>query len=69
MTVEAAKRGIQAEKEGSSRRLARWLAQSKVGEADAKRVLEAEAKLYEDAAAALDDARLELDQAALVQLA
>jgi len=68
-TVEEAKRGIQAEKEAASRRLLRWLAQSKVGEAEARRVLEAETKLYEEAAAALDGARLELDQAALIQLA
>jgi len=68
-TVEVAKRKIQAEKEAASRRLLRWLAQSKVGEAEARRVLDAETKLYEEAAAALDGARLELDQAALIQLA
>ena len=67
--VEAAKTGISAEQEAATRRLARWLAQSKVGEAEAKRVLQAEAKVHEDAAAALDGARLELDQVALVQLA
>jgi ATP-dependent helicase HepA len=67
--IEAAKGGIAAEKEAATRRLARWLAQSKVGKAEAERVLQAEAKIHEDAAAALDDARLELDQAALVQLA
>ena len=67
--VEAAKTGISAEQEAATRRLARWLAQSKVGEAEAKRVLQAEAKIHEDAAAALDGARLELDQVALVQLA
>jgi len=67
--VEAAKSGISAEQEAATRRLARWLAQSKVGEAEAKRVLQAETKIHEDAAAALDGARLELDQAALVQLA
>ncbi|HMC35605.1 MAG TPA: helicase-related protein [Myxococcales bacterium] len=67
--VEAAKSGIAAEQEAAMRRLARWLAQSKVGVSDARRLLEAEAKIHEDAAAALDGARLELDQAALVQLA
>jgi hypothetical protein len=67
--VEAAKSGIGAELEAATRRLERWLAQSKVGEADARRVLQAEAKIHEEAAAALDGARLELDQAALVQLA
>src|SRR5438132_1622128 len=67
--VEAAKSGIAAEQEAATRRLARWLAQSKVDVSDARRLLEAEAKIHEDAAAALDGARLELDQAALVQLA
>jgi ATP-dependent helicase HepA len=67
--VEAAKSGIGAELESATRRLERWLAQSKVGEADARRVLQAEEKIHEEAAAALDGARLELDQAALVQLA
>src|SRR5207245_4672116 len=67
--VEAAKSGISAEQEAAVRRLSRWLAQSKVGKAEAERLLQAEAKIHEDAAAALDGARLELDQAALVQLA
>jgi hypothetical protein len=67
--VEAAKAGIGSEQEAAARRLSRWLAQSKVGKADAARALRAEAAVYEEAAAALDGARLELDQAALVQLA
>jgi ATP-dependent helicase HepA len=67
--VEDAKRGVEAEKAAASRRLSRWLSQSKVPAASAEKVLAAEAKLYDDAAAALDGARLELDQAALVQLA
>jgi ATP-dependent helicase HepA len=67
--VEDAKRGVEAEKDAASRRLSRWLSQSKVPAASAEKVLAAEAKLYDDAAAALDGARLELDQAALVQLA
>jgi len=37
--------------------------------AEAAKVLAAEAQIHEEAAAALDGARLELDQAALVQLA
>ncbi len=57
------------EKESAQRRLRRWLSQSKVKPADAERALAAEARSYDDAAAALDGARLELDQAALVQLA
>jgi hypothetical protein len=67
--VEEAKRGVGAEKESAARRLSRWLSQSKVSAASAEKVLAAEAKLYDDAASALDGARLELDQAALVQLA
>ncbi len=67
--VEDAKRGVAAEKDSAARRLSRWLSQSKVPAASAEKVLAAEAKLYDDAAAALDGARLELDQAALVQLA
>jgi hypothetical protein len=60
---------VGAEKESAARRLSRWLSQSKVSAASAEKVLAAEAKLYDDAASALDGARLELDQAALVQLA
>jgi ATP-dependent helicase HepA len=67
--VEDAKRGVAAEKESAARRLSRWLAQSKVPAASAEKVLAAETKLYDEAAAALDGARLELDQASLVQLA
>jgi len=67
--IEEAKRGVAAEKESASRRLSRWLSQSQVPAASAEKVLAAEAKLYDEAAAALDGARLELDQAALVQLA
>jgi hypothetical protein len=43
--------------------------QSKVKAPDADRVLAAEAKIYDAVADALDGARLELDQSALVQLA
>ena len=67
--VEGAKAGIRSEKEATARRLSRWLAQSKVDPAEAGKVLSREAQVYEEAAAALDGARLELDQAALVQLA
>src|SRR5207245_9891370 len=54
--VDAAKSGIAAEKEAAVRRLSRWLAQSKVGRAEAERVLQAEERIHEDAAAALDGA-------------
>ena len=67
--VESAKARIRAEQEATSLRLGRWLAQSKVPAAEAAKVLAAEAGIHEEAAAALDGARLELDQAALVQLA
>jgi hypothetical protein len=36
---------------------------------DARRALEEETKVFDEAAAALDHTRLELDQAALIQLA
>jgi hypothetical protein len=67
--VEAAKARIRAEQEATSLRLGRWLAQSKVPAAEAAKVLAAEAQLHEETTAALDGARLELDQAALIQLA
>jgi ATP-dependent helicase HepA len=67
--VADATAGIGAEQEAASRRLSRWLAQSKVSAAEAEKVLASEARVYEQAAAALDGARLELDQVALVQLA
>jgi ATP-dependent helicase HepA len=67
--VEAAKGRIRAEQEAASLRLGRWLAQSEVPAEEAAKVLAAEAQIHEEASAALDGARLELDQAALVQLA
>src|SRR5467141_2432071 len=67
--VEAAKARIRAEQEATSLRLGRWLAQSKVPAAETAKVLAAEAQLHEETTAALDGARLELDQAALIQLA
>jgi ATP-dependent helicase HepA len=67
--VAAARRGVAAEKEAGLRRIGRWLAQSRARKPDAERVLQAEAAVYDEAASALDGARLELDQAALIQLA
>jgi ATP-dependent helicase HepA len=64
-----ARNGVAAEKEAGLRRIGRWLAQSRAHKADADRVLKAEAAVYDEAASALDGARLELDQAALIQLA
>jgi len=66
--IEDAKRGLAREKDAASRRLSRWLSQSKVPASSAEKVLAAESKLYDEASTALDSARLELDQAALVQL-
>jgi ATP-dependent helicase HepA len=67
--VAQAKERVAEEKESAQKRLRRWLAQSKVKTAEADKVLAAEAKLYDAVAEALDGARLELDQSALVQLA
>jgi ATP-dependent helicase HepA len=67
--VQLAKEKVASEKEAAQQRLARWLSQSKVKPAEAGRALDAEARVYDAAAEALDGARLELDQAALIQLA
>lgn len=67
--VEGAKAGIRAEQEAARRRLERWLLQSKVPAGEAEKVLAREARVFEEAVGALEGARLELDQAALVQLA
>jgi hypothetical protein len=67
--VAQAKERVGEEKESAQKRLRRWLAQSKVKTADAEKVLAAEAKLYDAITEALDSARLELDQSALIQLA
>ena len=48
--------------------LGRWLAQGNVPKAKAAALLEEDGKVFDAAAAALDGARLELDQAALFQL-
>jgi ATP-dependent helicase HepA len=66
--VTSAQQKLAAEKEAALARLQRWLAQSRVKPAEAARAREAEAKLYDEAAEALLGARLELDQASLVQL-
>ncbi len=66
--VALAKERVQAEKHASHRRLARWLSQGKVSKAKAAALLEEDGKVFDSAATALDGARLELDQAALIQL-
>jgi ATP-dependent helicase HepA len=67
--VTSAEQKLSGEKEAALARLGRWLAQSRVKPADAAKARAAESKLYDEAAEALLGARLELDQAALVQLA
>src|SRR5712692_4791680 len=67
--VAQAKERVAEEKESAQKRLRRWLAQSKVKAVEADKVLAGEAKLYDAVAEALDGARIELDQSALVQLA
>ncbi len=66
--IAQARERVTAEKHASHKRLSRWLAQSKVPKAKAAALLEEDAKVFASAAAALDGARLELDQAALIQL-
>ena len=67
--IQQAQEGVAAEKEAAGRRLRRWLTQSKVKPAEAEKALAAEAAVYDGASAALEGARLELDQVSLVQLA
>lgn len=67
--VQAARERVAEERESALRRLSRWLSQSKARPADAGKALAAEGKVFDEAAAALLEARIELDQAALVQLA
>jgi ATP-dependent helicase HepA len=66
--IEQAKDRALEEKASAQKRLSRWLQQSRVRGPPAEKVLAAEAKLHEAVAGALDGARLELDQAALIQL-
>ena len=66
--VREAKERLAQEKAAAQKRLSRWLAQSGVPEGKQAEVLEEEGRLHDAAAAALDGVRLELDQAALVQL-
>jgi ATP-dependent helicase HepA len=66
--VASARARAVAERTSTLKRVARFLTQSGVKEAEKQRVLAEEAALYEQVLEALDGARLELDQAALVQL-
>ena len=66
--VAHAKERVTAEKHASHKRLARWLAQGKVSKAKAAALLEEDGNVFDSASRALHGARLELDQAALIQL-
>ena len=66
--VASAKVRVGMEKAAALKRMERFLAQSGVKEAERSSVLAEAAETYEQTIAALGDARLELDQAALVQL-
>ncbi len=66
--VAQAKDRAAAEREASLERLARWLAQSKAKPAQREKILQDERRIHDAAIAALDGARLELDQSALIQL-
>ena len=64
-----AKKKVTDEKQAALRRVSRWLSQNKVKKVEADKVVSAEAAVYDAAAAALEEVRLELDQASLIQLA
>ena len=66
--VAQAKERAASERDASLKRLNRWLLQSRAKAAERDRILRQEAQLHDSALAALDGARLELDQAALIQL-
>ena len=66
--VAQAKERVAGEKASAQKRLRRFLAQSKVAAAKAEEILADEAAIYDSVTAALDGARLELDQIALVQM-
>ena len=66
--VAQAKDRASAERDASLKRLSRWLAQTKAKPAQREKVLQEESRIHDAAIAALDGARLDLDQSALVQL-
>ena len=66
--VAQAKERAKAERDASLKRLTRWLSQTKAKPAQREKVLQEEARVHDAAMDALDGARLELDQSALVQL-
>ena len=66
--VDQAKDRAAAERDASLERLTRWLLQSKAKPAQREKIVQEERRIHDAAIAALDGARLELDQCALVQL-
>ena len=66
--VADAKLRAVGERDASLARLSRWLSQTKAKPAHREKILQEEARVHDAAIAALDGARLELDQSALVQL-
>jgi len=66
--VAQAKESAAAERDSSLKRLSRWLSQGKASPAQREKILQEEARVHNAAMEALDGARLELDQSALVQL-
>ena len=66
--VAEAKERAAAERDASLERLSRWLLQGKAKPAQREKILQEEARVHDAAMEALDGARLELDQSALVQL-
>jgi ATP-dependent helicase HepA len=66
--VASAKERVLQDREAAQKRLARFLSQNRTSASERDKLLAAEGRLYEQIAEALDGARLELDQSALVQL-
>jgi ATP-dependent helicase HepA len=66
--VADAKQRAAAERDASLARLSRWLSQTKAEPSQRDKILQEESRIHDAAISALDGARLELDQSALVQL-
>jgi ATP-dependent helicase HepA len=66
--VSSARERVALDREAAQKRLARFLSQNRTPAHERDKLLAAEGRLYEQVADALDGARLELDQSALVQL-
>jgi ATP-dependent helicase HepA len=66
--VSSARERVELDREAALKRLARFLSQNRTSAAERDKILAAEGRLYDHVSEALDGARLELDQSALVQL-